>query len=82
MLIIIRYNLNAIRYLVLNANPKTSTKDKLENITYIRSVGKLSKTVLEGNFNLEFKTQEGENFIKLLSVEDLELRTYQKHYTT
>ena len=40
-----------------------------------------SKTVLQGNFNLDFTTQE-EDFVKSLRVEALELRTNPKYYAT
>ena len=76
---LICYVLNNTRFIVLYASPKINAKDKLEEITDVICIKKGSKTVLAGNLNFDFNTQEGEDFVKVLKVEDLELRTNPKH---
>ena len=80
MQILIYYILNNIRFVVLYARRKVSTRDKLEKINDVTCNEKGSKTILADNFNHYFNTQEREDFVKVLRVEDLELRFNPKHY--
>ena len=57
-------------------------KTNYKKITDVIRIVKGSKTVLEGDFNLDVNTQEGEDFVKALRIENIELRTNLKHYTT
>ena len=60
------------RFVIFYASPKIGTKDKLEKIIGIICIEKGSITVLASYLNLDFNTQEGEDFVKALKVEDLE----------
>ena len=60
---------------MLYACTKISTKDKLEKITAVICFEKGSKTVITCDFNLDFNTQDREDFVKALRVENIKLGT-------
>ena len=67
---------------VLKAIQKVTTKVKLEKVTDAVCLEKGIKTESAGTFDLNSNAQQGEDFIRPLTIEDLDLRSNLILYTT
>ena len=80
--ILICYVLNNVRFAVMYASPQVDAEYKLDAIMDGLCIDEDMKTVLMGNFNIDFNSLEGREFTEALRILDLELRTNPKHYTS
>ena len=68
--ILIAYILKNIRYAVCYANPRDNTEEILLKIFDIVIYVEDRKTVMAGNFNIEFNSQKSLDFIEIMQTVD------------